>query len=828
MKSYITLSLSIQILLLACVYNLESCQTPDVRWAMKPIPIATKWAHAVQSENPWPEYPRPQMKRDDWHNLNGLWKYAIRSIEEEKPEDWDGHILVPYPVESALSGVQRRLREDQNLWYNTTFKTPEKWGTNRILLHFEASDWETTVWLNGNMVGIHRGGYDPFRFDITEFLIEGSTQDLVVLVWDPTDKSSQPRGKQVTNPGGIWYTPSSGIWQTVWLEPVPETCIESIRMIPHIDDKALGLSCRITNVKEGDIIRAVAEFNGVEIQSMEMDADDSGVLFLEEPHLWSPDNPNLYDLKIQLLRNGEIIDAVSSYFGMRKISLGVDEDGYTRMFLNNAFIFQNGPLDQGFWPDGLYTPPTDEAMQFDLEMTKKFGFNMLRKHVKIESRRFYYWCDRMGLLVWQDMPSGDTYIGSRDADLIRSEKSEEQFKLELRRMIETKINHPSIIMWVPFNEGWGQFKTPDIVRLIKSIDPTRLVNNASGWTDRGVGDVLDLHNYPEPVIPDLQENRAIALGEFGGLGYPVPGHTWEEQNWGYRNMPDTTELLELYESFYTSIHAYVNQGLSAAVYTQTTDVETETNGLLTYDRLPKVDPYALFMANKGYTPPRLENQVSIFLNTYQVHLATGRAGSTLYYTTDGSEPDKNSSVYNGQLVLNESTILKTFAAWGQGKRSRVVTYSIEKVDPWQALTEYGKKDALQVDIYRGAWASLPDFDSLTTSESTSSNRVDLNRAPINENFGLVFNGYLNLQETGIYTFVLGSDDGSRLYIDDQLLIDNDGIHGNIKVDGSVALEKGFHKLRAEYFQHLGGLDLKLDIFKTDNGKRPIDPHFTHD
>jgi hypothetical protein len=342
-----------------------------------------------------------------------------------------------------------------------------------------------------------------------------------------------------------------------------------------------------------------------------------------------------------------------------------------------------------------------------------------------------------------------------------------------------------------------------------------------------VGDVLDVHHYPEPVMPEIQENRAIVLGEFGGLGYPVAGHTWVEHNWGYRNMPDTLELLELYESFYATVYAFVNQGLSAAVYTQTTDVETETNGLLTYDRRIKLEPEALSRANQGYTPPVLENPVRIFLDSYQAVLSTGKPGSTIHYTTDGSKPDENAMIYDGTLTLTETTNLKTLATWEQNIESRVVEYFIEKVNPQPASTEYGLKPGLRVDVYRGAWESLPPFDSLKVSETIIVPQVDLLVAPDNEDFGLVYSGTIKLPADAIYTFALGSDDGSRLFINGKRLIDNDGIHGNRVVEGSLALEKGHHHIRLEYFQHLGGQGLRLEIYMMGKKIERLDPQFTH-
>lgn len=578
----------------------NSCHSPQSKWQITENTLLTQWASDVDPVNPWPEYPRPQMVRENWLNLNGLWDYAILPKENSEPSKWDGKILVPYPVESALSGVKKRVNPDQKLWYHTSFRIPKEWQeTQKIILHFEAIDWETAIYINGKSAGIHKGGYDPFNIDITPFLKNKGKQSLVLSVWDPTDAGFQPRGKQVRNPGGIWYTPVTGIWQTVWIEPVNSQYIDNYKLVPDIDNEKVTFYINSSDKNQPAALQIkVFDSNG-EIAAAKGSTESPVEINIPDPELWSPDNPFLYDIEITLTSNDEETDHISGYFGMRKISLEKDEKGLTRIFLNNKFLFQNGPLDQGYWPDGIYTPPTEEAMKYDLLITKKLGFNMLRKHVKIEPRRFYYLCDKIGLLVWQDMPSGDKYIGRNDPDIERTSESKKQFEFELSKMITTKYNHPCIVMWVAFNEGWGQYNTEGIVRFIKDIDPTRLVNSASGWTDRGVGDVHDIHNYPEPRTPEPEKDRAIVLGEFGGLGLPVEKHTWEEKAWGYRNMKNFNELLEKYEQFYSTVWQFKDDpGLSAAVYTQTTDVETETNGLMTYDRkIIKLNPEDVYKIN---------------------------------------------------------------------------------------------------------------------------------------------------------------------------------------------------------------------------------------
>jgi Glycosyl hydrolases family 2, sugar binding domain/Glycosyl hydrolases family 2/Glycosyl hydrolases family 2, TIM barrel domain len=583
------------------------CSFVRADWAPAKGPLMTRWAKDVSPDNAHQQYPRPQMVRKDWQNLNGLWEYAIRPKDQSKPEGFDGQILVPFPVESALSGVMKAVGPDNRLWYRRSFEIPAKWSGRRVLLHFGAVDWDATVWVNGKEVGNHKGGYDPFTFDITDALKSSGPQEIVVSVWDPTNTGTQPRGKQVLKPGGIWYTAVTGIWRTVWLEAVPKTYIESIKIVPDIDSESVRVvatcqgattGCNVeVEVKDGWFTKAKAEAKpGEEI-----------ILHIEKPKLWSPDSPFLYDLNVTLNdAKGRKVDAISSYFGMRKIEVRKDKAGINRLCLNNKPLFEFGPLDQGWWPDGLYTAPTDAALRNDLEVLKKLGCNMLRKHVKVEPARFYYWCDKLGLMVWQDMPNGDKHIRGNQPDLQRSEESASEFERELTHVIEALHNHPCIVMWVPFNEGWGQYDTPRIVALIKQLDPTRLVDNASGWTDRGVGDVHDIHRYPGPAMPPIEEKRAAVLGEFGGLGLPIKGHTWQkEKNWGYRTFKTRRELTDAYVALIENLRPLIGEGLCAAVYTQTSDVEVEVNGLMTYDRaMVKGNVKRMAAANKRlYLPP---------------------------------------------------------------------------------------------------------------------------------------------------------------------------------------------------------------------------------
>jgi hypothetical protein len=582
------------------------------QWQPAPGPLRTRWAKDVSPENAHREYPRPQMARKDWLNLNGLWEYAIRPRDDARPASFDGQILVPFAVESALSGVMKPVSDTDRLWYRRTVEVPAAWSGQRVLLHFGAVDWEVQVWVNGKEAGGHRGGYDPFTIDITSALAASGPQEIVVGVLDPTDRGTQPRGKQVLRPNGIWYTPVTGIWQTVWLEPVPQASIARLKMVPDAAAGSLRLEVEMRGaLPAGARVRAEARDDTRVVAAAAAGPGEPLLLKVPEPRLWSPDSPFLYSLRVALASGtgGEAptVDQVESYFGLRDIRIGKDERGITRILLNKKPLFQYGPLDQGFWPDGLYTAPSDEALRFDIEVTRRLGCNLARKHVKVEPDRWYYWCDRLGLLVWQDMPSGDRHIRGDQPDLVRTPESARQFELEWQAIIESLWNHPSIVMWVPFNEGWGQFDTARIVEWTRRHDPTRLVNGASGWTDRGVGDVHDVHIYPGPGSPDPEPARAAVLGEFGGLGLPLKGHTWQdERNWGYRSFTTREALGDAYLALIENLRPLIGSpGLSAAIYTQTTDVEIEVNGLLTYDReVMKLDAERLAAAHRLlYLPP---------------------------------------------------------------------------------------------------------------------------------------------------------------------------------------------------------------------------------
>ena len=580
----------------------------QAQWKPVGDKIKTKWAEQINPKNVLPEYPRPQLERTDWVNLNGEWEYAIKPKGQAEPASFDGNILVPFAVESSLSGVQKEVGENNELWYKRTFSVPANWKSKDIVLNFGAVDWKADVFVNDILIGSHQGGFTPFSFNITPYLTGKSNQKLVVRVWDPSDKGYQPRGKQTSNPEGIWYTPVTGIWQTVWLEPVATNHITSVKSIPDIDNGTMNVTvgtsapCCNTSVVEvklldkGQVVASAKGLQGKELR-----------LAVQNPTLWDTSNPYLYDMKVSLIKDGKVLDDVKSYTAFRKISSKRDANGVMRMQLNNKNLFQYGPLDQGWWPDGLYTAPTDEALLYDIVKTKDWGFNMIRKHVKVEPARWYYHCDKEGILVWQDMPSGDmgnqwaphTYNGGTDKN--RSAESVANYYQEWKEIMDMCISYPSIVVWVPFNEAWGQFDTEKVAEWTKNYDPSRLVNPASGGNHRACGDILDLHNYPGPNMFLYDPQRVTVLGEYGGIGLPLENHLWwNKRNWGYVQFKNSDEVTAEYVKYADDLKGMVDRGFSAAVYTQTTDVEGEVNGLMTYDRKEiKINEAAVKKANQA-------------------------------------------------------------------------------------------------------------------------------------------------------------------------------------------------------------------------------------
>ena len=792
------------------VLLVQSTQGAD--WKPADNPLMTRWTKQVAPGNALSEYPRPQMVRSEWQSLNGLWDFAVS--KDDSPGSYTNKILVPFPVESALSGLRWTIEADDRMWYRRTFEVPAKWRKGRVLLHFGAVDWETVVYVNGKEVGNHKGGYDAFTCDITKVLVK-KNQKLVVLVRDPQNQGGQPKGKQVHPPGrppsGIMYTRSSGIWQTVWLESVPRTFIKGYKLFPDIDKGELRVT---VDVEGGKASLEAAAYDGSDcVATTKGQAGETLVLPIKNAKLWSPDSPFLYDLKIKM-KAGRSRDSVKSYFGMRKTSVGKDKHGITRLLLNNKVVFQLGPLDQGFWPDGLYTAPVDEALLYDVEMTKKYGFNMIRKHVKIEPSRWYYWCDKVGLLVWQDMPSSGN----------KTPEHKKQFEIELVRMVEGFFNHPCIVVWVPFNEGWGQYDTERMVELVEATDSTRLVNNASGWTDKNVGDMKDVHSYSRgPISPEPEEKRAAVLGEFGGLGYNTPGHCWNERGWGYSRMNSPEELKARYEGLYELIAKLkVTPGLSAAVYTQTTDIEAENNGLMTYDReVSKMPIETVVRAHKGHFPPTKRGEQDIFIDSMDVTLVAPYGATEIRYTLDGSDPAGSSTKYDKPIHITRDTTLKARAFYEGNATSNVREYLLRKVKLMPPVAAEHPKPGLMVKVYAGSWNKLPDFDKLKPMATKVSKKVDLGSQPHNDNYGLLFEGYIKIEQSGLHMFYTASDDGSALYIDGQQVVDNNGVHDATERSGAAALEAGMHAIRILFFQGRGGRTLKASYSPPDTPKQEM-------
>ena len=579
--------------------------------------MKTRWTDTVNRDLPRSEYPRPQMVRADWLCLNGQYDYAVTAAEASCPRNFAGKITVPFAIESLLSGVGRTLLPTERLWYRRFFTLPESYNGKRILLHFEAVDWQCEVYVNSVKAGEHTGGYCPFCFDITPLLKDGENE-LIVKVYDPTDEGPQQRGKQVLASKGFWYTGTSGIWQPVWLEPVSLCHIENIKMTPDIDKSALSLAVTHTCPGEGKLIARITKegtvlFDGVIDENTEIPVSDL--------RLWSPEDPFLYDLELTLTC-GDETDTVKSYFAMRKFGIAKDDKGILRLTLNNAPYFQRGLLDQGYWPDGGLTAPTDEALIFDIAEMKRLGFNMIRKHIKVEPHRWYYHCDRLGVIVWQDMISGGkalnlVYAGVLPNLNINVKDNQykafnrgnpawrEQFKEELFQMLNNLYNFPCICCWVPFNEGWGQFDAKEIAESVKAFDPSRLVDHASGWHDQKGPDLRSMHRYILPVtMPTGSHGRPFVLSEYGGYSRIIDGHVWnKKKSFGYIMYKSRDSLTKGFCSLHEKqIIPLIKKGLCATVYTQVSDVEFEVNGIYTYDReLLKLDENAVIAVNRKMT-----------------------------------------------------------------------------------------------------------------------------------------------------------------------------------------------------------------------------------
>lgn len=565
-------------------------------WAPAGDKMKTRWAADVTPENVWQSYPRPQLRRAAWQNLNGLWEYAVTDAQTTKEEvAYEGEILVPFAIESSLSGVQRTFLPTDRLWYRRTFEIDPDWRSKRVMLHFGAVDYRCEVWVNNRLVGTHTGGNNPFGFDITAALRKRGPQLLELRVADPTDTESITRGKQQLKQKGVWYTPVSGIWKTVWLEAVNPTHVTRVLNESDAGQKNVSFRFEVAQARGNERLEVEILDGNRLIRRVEMPANETVNVALPECERWTPATPHLYRLEVALLRGRETLDRVSSYFALREVSVGEDAEGNRRVCLNGEPVFQLGSLDQGWWPDGLLTPPSEEAMLWDMVQLKRMGFNTIRKHIKVEPELYYYYADSLGLMIWQDMVSG--FATSRSGkehvkadwkeDWNAPQEHSRQWQGELFEMIDRLRFYPSITTWVVFNEGWGQHNTVEIVNKVQACDTSRIIDGVTGWADRGVGQMYDVHNYPATamILPAENGGRISALGEFGGYGWAVDDHLWAGgKPWGYKNIDGATELIDNYGRLMYDLETLIAQGLGAAIYTQTTDVEGEVNGLITYDR----------------------------------------------------------------------------------------------------------------------------------------------------------------------------------------------------------------------------------------------------
>ncbi len=793
--------------------------------------MMTRWAANVSPDNVLAEYPRPQMARPRWQSLNGVWEFDVvtdstvpLAFGRALPE----RILVPFAMEAALSGI---MRHAQRVTYRRTFRRPALADGERLMLHFGAVDWRARVYLNGRELGEHTGGFDAFSFDITDALLGGDAeQELIVSVFDPTDTFGQPRGKQVSDPegdrqrgvpgAGIWYTPVTGIWQTVWLEPVPATRIERLRLTPDVAGGALRVRVE-TGGAGGAEVRATASSNGTVVNSATGRAGDELRIALPNARLWSPQDPFLYDLTVTLGVDGRTVDSVGSYFGMRAVSVMAKRDGSRHIALNSTPIFQLGPLDQGWWPDGLYTAPTDEALRYDIEMTKRLGFDMTRKHIKVEPERWYYWADRLGLAVWQDMPSGWN----------DSPEAQAHFASELREMLAERHNHPSIVVWVPFNEKWGQFDTKRIVAIIDSADTTRLVNDASGWQHEDVGDIIDVHRYQGPQAMRGANGRVAVVGEFGGLGYKESGHAWAGETWGYGGLfPSREALADRYDLLVKRLyHDAQTHGMSAGVYTQLTDVEVELNGFLTYDRaVVKFDTARTAAINRGqgaYIAPELDE----FTDAVRVTISSG-IPVEIRYTIDGSEPTSSSPVYRAPFTVRQNTTVRarSFVA-GSPTPASEARVDYRRVAGHPPVTATNLVRGLRYEYaadrrgeppFRMDWpvrfrVEHPETrnDDMPATKTGTVNALSLSPRDTNEMFSFKYTGYIRVPRTGVYTFTAVSDDGAAMWIGERNIFWGVGQSPKTTESwGSIALQAGLHPITLGYFQAYGpfGFDLYVE------------------
>lgn len=639
--------------------------------------IKTVWADKVTSENVWQSFPRPQLERSEWINLNGLWDFAVTSQETlKKNVKFEGQILVPFAIESSLSGVQHTFLPTDQLWYQRQFTLDSKWKEKSVILHFGAVDYECQVWVNNSLVGSHKGGNNPFSFDVTKYLKKNGQQTIEVSVVDPTDTESISRGKQQLNPQGIWYSPVSGIWKTVWLEAVNPTHILRIFPTADIHKKSVTLDMQVANTKGGEMIKVELLDEGKVIKTIRQKVTSKIELEVPNAILWSPTSPKIYYLNIELSDNGRIVDQVKSYFTLRKVNIGQDECGFQRICLNNKPIFQYGTLDQGWWPDGLLTPPSEEAMLWDMIQLKEMGFNTIRKHIKVEPELFYYYADSLGLMIWQDMVSGFSTSRKAEEHIKPNAQTDwnapalhsSQWQQEMFEMIDQLRFYSCITTWVVFNEGWGQHNTVEIVKRVMDYDKSRIIDGVTGWTDRSIGHLYDVHNYPATsmILPAQNGNRISVLGEFGGYGWAIKEHLWnpDMRNWGYKNIDGSMALIDSYGRLIYDLETLIAQGLSAAIYTQTTDVEGEVNGLITYDRKITKIPTGL-------------------LHLLHDRLYRVKPAKTVTLIADGQDKTNNTR----QVGLNGETPKDISLPYQVNPKSQVVsetTFSVEK--PFEHLS----------------------------------------------------------------------------------------------------------------------------------------------
>ena len=811
-------------------------------WQPAGARLMTRWGSELRPDNPLPEYPRPQMTRARWMSLNGLWDFQIITqnstpgapaspiasvpggegpsgpLPLPNPGAFGSRILVPFAPEAPLSGVGRHA---DHVAYRRTFQRPADMAAGeRLLLHFGACDWHCTAYVNGRQVADHTGGYDTFTVDITDALRAGGEQTLVVVAYDPTDKFGQPRGKQVSNPEGIWYTPVTGIWQTVWLEPVPAASVDRLRLTPEVDRGVVRLTVTGRGTGSSHRVVAVASAQGQEVGRAEGAAGDELRIPVPNARLWGPDDPFLYGLRVTLLEGDREVDRVDSYFGMRKIGLARDPRGFIRIAMNGQVVFPLGPLDQGWWPDGLYTAPSDEALRFDVEMTKALGFNMTRKHIKVEPARWYYHADRLGLPVWQDMPSGWN----------DSPEAQRHFEKELRAMMEDLHNVPSIVAWVPFNEKWGQFDTKRIAGIVEQLDPSRLVNDASGWQHEDAGHMIDVHRYQGPQAMFGANGRVSVVGEFGGLGYKETGHAWAGDAWGYGGLfPSREALAERYDLLLRRLyHDRDTHGVGAGVYTQMTDVEVELNGFFTYDRaVLKFDTARTAAVNRGIAP-YITPELPEFTSQVRVTIHQGTP-TEIRYTTDGSEPSASSPVYRAPFTITRNTTVRARSFEnGQPTSAPAARVDYQRVPGRapEAVASNALARGLDYAYYVESTPEPPfrmnwpvrwqverpdvrpnDYPPRKTGVVTT---PSLAPRDTNELFSFRYTGYVRVPRTGVYTFTARSDDGAAMWIGDRNVFWSVGQSPKTtETWGQIALQAGLHPVTLTYFQAYGPMALEL-------------------